>query len=83
MSTTASNYNVSSLLWGTALALLSSVLAFLALDPIRAVSTNGIFYTGALLMYCVSMFASSYVEEEHNFWYMMTATWFMYLFLSR
>jgi hypothetical protein len=28
------------------------------------------------------MFASSYVEEEHNFWYWIASGWFFALFLK-
>jgi ethanolaminephosphotransferase len=82
MSTTASNYDVPRLILGTSLALISTVLAFLSLNKIRPVTTTGFFYAGLLTLYGVLMFASSYVEEEHNFWYWATAAWFFYLFIQ-
>jgi ethanolaminephosphotransferase len=35
------------------------------------------------LLYCIMMFASSYVEEEHHFWYWMASAWFMALFFKQ
>lgn len=29
------------------------------------------------------MFASSYVEEEHHFWYWMSSAWVSWLYLTR
>ncbi|KAJ4402279.1 major facilitator super transporter protein [Didymella pomorum] len=43
---------------------------------------NGIYYSLTLTLYTVLMFASSYVEEEHNFWYWITSGWFFYLYLG-
>ncbi|KAJ4311565.1 major facilitator super transporter protein, partial [Neodidymelliopsis sp. IMI 364377] len=82
MSSAASNYDVSRLFVGTALALLICVLSFFTLPPLRPVSPTGIYYFLTLALYTVLMFASSYVEEEHNFWYWITSGWFSYLFLS-
>lgn len=83
MSTTASNYDVSRLYLGTFLAILSSGLALLSLDKIQPISATGVFYALTLVLYCALMFASSYVEEEHTFWYWATSTWALYLFIFR
>ncbi|KAF2263833.1 GPI ethanolamine phosphate transferas-like protein 2 [Lojkania enalia] len=83
MSSTASNYNVSRLVLGTSLAFLSFAFTLASLyRRLRDVSASGIFYTLTLVLYCILMFASSYVEEEHNFWYWATSLWFFYLFIS-
>ncbi|KAF2731244.1 GPI ethanolamine phosphate transferas-like protein 2 [Polyplosphaeria fusca] len=83
MSSTASNYDVPRLVFGTALAFLSVVLSVLAIRPdIRNPSFSGLFYTLTLILYTVLMFASSYVEEEHQFWYWLTSAYFFALFLS-
>lgn len=81
LSSTASNYDVSRLFLGTSIGFLSVVLTFRTLPALRPVTSTAIFYTVSLLLYSVLMFASSYVEEEHNFWYWATSGWFFYLFL--
>lgn len=81
MSSAASNYDVPRLFLGTGLASLICVLAFSTLFPLRSVSSAGLFYFLTLALYTVLMFASSYVEEEHNFWYWITSGWFFYLFV--
>lgn len=82
MSSTASNYDVPRLILGTGLAMLSVILTFFTLPDLRPVSPPGIVYFLILVLYSVLTFASSYVEEEHNFWYWATSAWFFYLFVS-
>ncbi len=82
MSSAASNYDVPRLIVGTSLATLICILSFFILPSLRSITPSGIFYTLTLGLYAVLMFASSYVEEEHNFWYWMTSGWFIILFLS-
>jgi ethanolaminephosphotransferase len=82
MASTASNYDVSRLIIGTALALLSVLLTFFTLPALHPITPQGIAYTLILVLYSILMFASSYVEEEHNFWYWATSAWFFYLFVS-
>ena len=81
MSSTASNYDVSRLFLGTSIAFLSFGLTYQTLPKLRPISSTAIFYTLALLLYGILMFASSYVEEEHNFWYWATSAWFFCLFI--
>jgi ethanolamine phosphate transferase 2 subunit G len=81
MSTTASNYDVPRLVLGTSIAVVSFALTFFCLPKLWPVSSTGIFYTLTLALYGVLMFASSYVEEEHNFWYWASSAWFFYLFI--
>ncbi|KPI42222.1 GPI ethanolamine phosphate transferase 2 [Cyphellophora attinorum] len=84
LSGTASNYDTTKLLVGSALALLSFVLAgttfYLSATPPSAL-TASIF---ALLtgLYAVTMFASSYVEEEHQFWYWYSGFYILLLFFK-
>ncbi|KAF2128574.1 GPI ethanolamine phosphate transferase 2 [Dothidotthia symphoricarpi CBS 119687] len=82
MSSTASNYDVVRLVLGTSLSLLICVLSYLALPPLRSASSAGLYYTLILILYSILMFASSYVEEEHNFWYWATSAWFFHLFIT-
>lgn len=82
MSSTASNYDVPRLIIGTSLAATSVLLTFFALPSFHHITPPGIAYTLILTFYSVLMFASSYVEEEHNFWYWATSAWFFYLFVS-
>ena len=82
MSGTASNYDVPRLFIGTALAFLVCCLSYFTLPKLRPISSAGIYYTLTLGLYAVLMFASSYVEEEHNFWYWATSGWFLVLFVS-
>lgn len=82
MSSAASNYDVPRLFLGTALAFLICVLSIFTLPSLRPLSSAGIYYFITLALYGVLMFASSYVEEEHNFWYWITSGWFFLLFLS-
>jgi len=82
MSGTASNYDVSRLFIGTALAFFVCGLSFFTLPKLRPVSSAGFYYALTLSLYAVLMFASSYVEEEHNFWYWATSGWFLVLFID-
>ncbi|KAF2630219.1 alkaline phosphatase-like protein [Macroventuria anomochaeta] len=81
MSSAASNYDVPRLFLGTAFAFLICVLSFFTLPSLRPTSSAGLYYFLTLGLYAVLMFASSYVEEEHNFWYWITSGWVFYLFL--
>ncbi|KAK7190124.1 gpi ethanolamine phosphate transferase 2 [Paraphaeosphaeria sporulosa] len=82
MSSTASNYDVPRLITGTALAFVSVVLTLFTLPALRPFTPSGIAYALTLILYSVLMFASSYVEEEHNFWYWAVSGWFFYLFIA-
>ncbi|KAF1850947.1 GPI ethanolamine phosphate transferase 2 [Cucurbitaria berberidis CBS 394.84] len=82
MSSTASNYDVSRLVFGTGLAILVCALSYLTLPSFRPITPAGIYYALTLVLYAALMFASSYVEEEHNFWYWATSGWYILLLLS-
>ncbi|KAF2490399.1 alkaline phosphatase-like protein, partial [Lophium mytilinum] len=82
MSSTASNYDVSRLLVGCAIAFVSVVLTLLSMiKSLSKPTSTGVFFALALLLYGIMMFASSYVEEEQHFWYWTTSAWFFYLFI--
>ena len=84
MSNTASNYQLAKLQLGIAItffAVLTAILASVA-EPCRETSTTGIFVT-LTLAHGMIMFASSYIEEEQQFWYWMTSSWFAWLTLRR
>jgi ethanolaminephosphotransferase len=82
MSGAASNYDVPRLFIGTFLAVLICALSYFTLPALRPISAGGLYYAVTLILYAVLMFASSYVEEEHNFWYWATSGWFFLLFIS-
>jgi ethanolaminephosphotransferase len=82
MSGAASNYDVPRLFIGSALAFLICCLSFFTLPKLRPISPAGIYCTMTLALYGVLMFASSYVEEEHNFWYWATSGWFFVVFIE-
>jgi ethanolaminephosphotransferase len=82
MSSAASNYDLPRLFLGTGLAIFICILSFFTVPSLRPISSAGIYYSLTLTLYTVLMFASSYVEEEHNFWYWITSGWFFYLYLG-
>jgi len=82
MSGAASNYDVPRLFTGTAIAFLICALSFFTLPELRPVSSSGLYVSLTFGLYTVLMFASSYVEEEHNFWYWATSGWFCVLFIN-
>ena len=70
LSSTASNYDVRSMQVGIALSALALVLCLPSFvqDTIRA-GFDGLVLVIIMLSYAGTMFATSYVEEEHQFWY--------------
>jgi ethanolamine phosphate transferase 2 subunit G len=79
----ASNYNIARLGLGMSLSLAASLLATycvfsagIGLAPLAPLAAMTAAY-GAM------MFASSYVEEEHHFWYWATSAWIASLVVTR
>ncbi|KZF21265.1 alkaline phosphatase-like protein [Xylona heveae TC161] len=84
LSGTASNYNLTALSIGIALAAVAAGLAAYACLPLLLNSvTFSIGFSAICLGYGIMMFASSYVEEEQHFWYWTSSAWMAYLFFQR
>ncbi|RDW59278.1 mannose-ethanolamine phosphotransferase LAS21 [Aspergillus mulundensis] len=80
MSGAASNYDVMHLLLGTCITGLAVLFSFP--DTYKALSGHrhsGLFLVACMLLYGAMMFASSYVEEEQQFWYWISTGWVFYL----
>lgn len=83
MSTTATTYDVSKLVAGQAVAALALLLASLAAGPTIVHSLKSSFpFIVVTLLYGIMMFASSYVEEEQNFWYWASTAWLAVLWMK-
>ena len=84
MSSTASNYGLERLRIGIAIAAMASVFTLWNISSILLAQKDvGIWTLTVTVLYGGMMFASSYVEEEHNFWYWATSGWLGWLFLRR
>jgi len=84
MSSTASNYNLSRLFTGIAFGAISSLLALSAFwSQVNFLTVDGLSFLSTMTLYSIMMFASSYVEEEQQFWYWITACWFVVLHVMR
>ncbi|KAH9883890.1 GPI ethanolamine phosphate transferase [Xylariomycetidae sp. FL2044] len=84
MSGMASNYDLSRLVIGGLVALVSLIAALLswAMLPTKSSPANLAPFAIITLLYGVMMFASSYVEEEQHFWYWTTSAWLLYLIVT-
>ncbi|KNG81984.1 GPI ethanolamine phosphate transferase 2 [Aspergillus nomiae NRRL 13137] len=83
MSRAASDYNLLRLYIGLSIAGFAISLTFF---PVKRLLVNfapaGIFLGFSILSYSTMMFASSYVEEEQQFWYWVSMGWVVYLHLK-
>ncbi|ORY63496.1 GPI ethanolamine phosphate transferase [Pseudomassariella vexata] len=80
MSSMASNYDMNRLLSGAVTAALALLLSLVAtLVSAQTATRTALPLAGITLLYGIMMFASSYVEEEHHFWYWSTSAWVVYL----
>lgn len=83
MSSTAGNYDISRLYSGVIIASVAVILAGLVTyDAILRTGIAGAFLAFNMLGYVGMMFASSYVEEEQQFWYWTVTAWMVYLHLK-
>jgi len=83
MSSMASNYDMSKLVQGGASAVIALTLAMASLIIIGDFQWPLLPFAAITILYGIMMFASSYVEEEHHFWYWSASAWLFYVTLSR
>ena len=79
MSSTASNYNVKRLCIGIAVASIAMLAVVPLLRSTLSFNATTAWMCALTLLYGIMMFASSYVEEEQQFWYWATSGWFMWI----
>ncbi|KAF7183161.1 hypothetical protein CNMCM7691_002996 [Aspergillus felis] len=83
MSSTASKYNTTRLYLGLIVAAVAVLLSFLPAYGLVSKSSNAVtFLMLSIISYGGMMFASSYVEEEQQFWYWVVTAWTVYLHIK-
>ncbi|RMD42493.1 hypothetical protein DV735_g2589, partial [Chaetothyriales sp. CBS 134920] len=82
LSGTASNYDTQKLLIGIVTAIAATLVSVwaLSLQAVKLDPLSAVAFPLLSLSYGVIMFASSYVEEEHEFWYWATGAWLVLLY---
>ena len=72
----ATNYELDKMYAGVALAALATICAAISCYPALAnLSLASLTLLSTFLLHGILMFASSYVEEEQQFWYWTTSAW--------
>ncbi|CAK3942924.1 GPI ethanolamine phosphate transferase 2 [Lecanosticta acicola] len=71
----ASSYNIPRMVVGMALTAIILGFAVFSFPSLWPPSTASAFFALTSVLYGVMMFASSYVEEEQQFWYWLTPAW--------
>lgn len=80
LSGTASNYDLNKMYIGIGIVILAVVFASISvLTAGVQLSMSSIALGVIMLSYGATMFASSYVEEEHQFWYWASGGWLLAL----
>ena len=84
MSSTASNYDLRRLEIGIGIVALAVVISLATSSAaVLEVKQTGFATSCIFVPYGLMMFASSYVEEEHHFWYWASSGWLAWLILSQ
>jgi ethanolaminephosphotransferase len=84
MSGTASNYDVPKLVTGQIITGVGLMLAAMSAGPtIARLPRTSLPLIAMTLVYGATMTASSFVEEEHHFWYWATSFWLALLWIKR
>ncbi|KAL2809023.1 alkaline-phosphatase-like protein [Aspergillus granulosus] len=80
MSSAASNYDLRYLFLGICMAGVAVLLSLPAThEALRRYQLPRLYLGASILSYGIMMFASSYVEEEQQFWYWVFTGWVFYL----
>ena len=80
LSGTATNYGLYEMYMGTALTALAVLLAaFSSVSGLYRLQPSNVGFLLVNILYSITMFASSYVEEEHQFWYWALSGWLIVL----
>lgn len=84
MSGMASDYDMDKLILGEIIAVTAASAAVVAVVMSSRYTIRNLGpFALITVLYCVMMFASSYVEEEQHFWYWSTTAWLFYLVIKR
>ena len=84
MTSAATNYEVNKMATGLFLAIIATSLAiFLSWGAVLKHRPSNITLVVTWSLHGVMMFASSYVEEEQQFWYWMTSAWLFYIHIKQ
>ncbi|EXJ90947.1 hypothetical protein A1O1_04054 [Capronia coronata CBS 617.96] len=81
LSGTASKYDLGSMQIGIGLSVLALALCLPNfVQGVQRCGVEGFILCFIMLIYAFTMFASSYVEEEHQFWYWILGAWLIVLY---